>query len=150
MFNFGKEKTPPNNEKPRERFSFKERLSSFGEFLDSLLDETFEEFLNSQEKYLDKLMIETGQKEHLVAMGGKMILSLPPDNSTGQKISEPNEIQITVDLYFQDQQKKWIKKTLKGTKDIDSLKDWDTDKNLEKLRKENTIEFSIDPPDTIK
>lgn len=149
MFNFGKEKTPPtsNNVKPR---VFKEIFSSFGEFLDSLLDETFEEFLNSQEKYLDKLMIEANQKEQLVARGGKMILSLLPNNSASEKNFKPNQIQITVDLYFQDQQKKWIKKTLKGKKDVDSLKDWDIHPGLEKLRKENTIEFSIDPPNTIK
>ena len=90
----------------------------------SLLDRpiTFEEFLSSNSRYFDKLMVEAAQKEQLFAVGGKFVLSLQSDAAkesvpdyfsakmeADHKISASRQIQITADLYFQNHQKDWNK-----------------------------------------
>lgn len=136
------------------------------EGVDRFLSRVFEghpillaDFLDSSEEYFDNYIIDTSQNEQLSFAGGKLILTPTPVSDrrsaptlfgfrqkTIRRSTSSIPIEVTANLYFQDTQKNWVKKTVQGHIASDSIRDWDTAPELKDLRNGSPIEFSIVPP----
>lgn len=118
-------------------------IDSFMNMLCNSAPMPFQRFLEYTGVSFDKFILETAQKERLHYVGGKMVLELDKDATIAPVI-----IHLTVDLYFQTSDKKWVVKKKNGKVESSRFSDWDTDTDADKLKRTGKLELSIEPPET--
>lgn len=96
----------------------------------------FEEFLEKTGEYFDEQIILEQKRSNLKYVGGKINFTL-----------SGNQVDMQAKLYFQNEVEKWIVQESHNSIDKSRFNDWDTDEDLIKLSKGETIELDINPPE---
>lgn len=108
-------------------------------FLKELLRKsvTFQTFLEYTSEYFDQYILDTSSQEHIKYVGGKLFL----------KLCHAQTVQFIAEFYFQDKDRKWIRKVKEERINGKRFTDWETNPDLTRLRKEGNVEFQIEPPE---
>ena len=107
------------------------------EMIQELAPTTFPKYLSYTEKFFDSFVQDACRKENLKFIGGTLKMKL--ERETG--------IRLLAELYFQNDKKEWIKKTRKGYIDKKVFSDWDTDPDVQDLKRHKGLEYPINPPE---
>lgn len=95
---------------------------------------SLEEILSIYETNIDKMIIESVKMNELIYIDGKF-----------QILKDKDNINIKVECYFQDKNKKWIKKDSLNKIEIYRI----TDESIAKIESNKIITFGIEKPKEI-
>ncbi len=137
MINRKEKATAPDIEQEAE-LSFAEALMKFIEKLFSFFRPscTFEEFLEKTGEYFDDIMKQKEKNGKVKCAGGKITFKL-----LGGKVDMNSK------LYFMSKEEKWTLMESSNSVNKSRFNDWDTDKDLKKLSRGETVELDINPPE---
>lgn len=136
-FKMIKEKVIPKQES---KIDNKEKIDKFVkgitqyivDFFEGLtVKHSLESFLETLEKSIDKIIIDSCNQENLVYYGGNLIITY-----------EDKDINMHIECYFKDQYDKWIKKEINRSVLISKF----TEESTDELRKEGQLKFEIKNP----
>ena len=97
----------------------------------------FEEFLEKTGEYFDERIRLTEKQKGLKYAGGKITFNL-----------FGNQVKMHAKLFFfKSENEKWTVQESSNTVDESRFNDWDKDEDLKKLRRGETVELKINPPD---
>ena len=100
---------------------------------------TFEKFLEKTSEYFDEIILQKEERNNLKYAGGKIAFTL-----------KGSEVHMTSKLYFLNESENWIVQESSNSVDKSRFNDWDTDEDLIKLSKGETVELDINHPDSKK
>ena len=97
---------------------------------------TFEEFLEKTGEYFDERMVAKEKQDDVKCGGGKITFKLK-----GERVEMHSK------LYFVDKAEKWTLQKSSNSIGKSRFNDWDTDKDLQRLSRGETVELDITPPE---
>lgn len=95
---------------------------------------SIDELANLYSEASDKIILE-GIKEGYKFVGGKLIISLAEN---------PNKLKIAVEIYYKDENDRWIKKHNQSIVSIKKLKE----ESINEIKSKNQIEYDLEEPGT--
>lgn len=112
--------------------------AGFENFMAMLFDSPidFERFLEETGRFFDAFILEEEKAENLTYVGGTFRMELKNSKT----------IPLSAKLYFQNEKKEWILEEKKGSVRPDQFEDWETNQELNILRKKGKLDFPIEPP----
>lgn len=112
--------------------------AGFENFMAMLFDSPidFEQFLEETGRFFDVFILEEEKAKNLTYVGGTFRMELKNSKT----------IPLSAKFYFQNEKKEWILKEKKGSVRPDQFEDWETNQELNILRKKGKLDFPIEPP----
>ena len=128
--------------KQKEQHEEESFTAALMKFLRELFDKifgrscTFEEFLSETGEYFDERIRQKESRDKVKYAGGKITFTL-----SGDKVDMVSKL-----YFFNDEAEKWTVQESSNSVDKSRFKDWDTDEDLQRLSRGETVELDINPP----
>lgn len=106
------------------------------EIMDNANKLSLEDYINNYSKYVDKIIIDTQLNDKIVYQAGKAVL----------KVLDDINMQISLELYFQNTEGKYIRKEFESRKFI--MTDYLNESAIKELISLNFMSFDIESPNT--
>lgn len=106
------------------------------EIMDNANKLSLEDYINNYSKYVDKIIINTQLNDKIVYQAGKAVL----------KVLDDINMQISLELYFQNTEGKYIRKEFESRKFI--MTDYLNESAIKELISLNFMSFDIESPNT--